>query len=204
MGIGNKDLNAVNDIRVVKQNLRKKYRDIRRNMSGNQKTIYDRAIFDKFINFHKYQSAKVLLCFVSTDIEVDTIMLINHAFENGKKVAVPKCLDKNGNMEFFLINSLDELKEDSFGLLEPDENTAVMLEDYRNSLCVLPGFAFDTYGYRIGFGKGFYDRFLQKYKGVRVGVCYNSCMTTTLPHGRFDVSADYVVTQKYILTVKKK
>lgn len=203
MGIENKDTNGFKDIRIVKQNLRKKYRDIRKNMSASQKATYDNLIYDKLINFHKYQKAKVLLCFVSTDIEVDTIKLINHAFENGKQVAVPKCLDKNGSMEFFLISSLDVLKEDSFGLLEPDETTSVMLENYNDSLCILPGFAFDNSGFRIGFGKGYYDRFLQRYTGVKVGVCYNSCLANNLPRGRFDVSADYLVTQKYILTIKK-
>lgn len=203
MGIEKNYTPVVNDIRVVKQNLRKKYRDIRKNMKPEIKGNYDKLILDKMINFNKYQKAKTLLCFVSTDIEVDTRKLINHALDNGKKVAVPKCLDKNGNMEFFLINSLDELKEDSFGLLEPDENTAVMLENYMDSICILPGFAFDNQGYRIGFGKGFYDRFLQKYTGIKVGVCYNNCLANTLPHGRFDISADYLVTQKYVLTIKK-
>lgn len=203
MGLDNKETNAVTDIRVVKQNLRKKYRDIRRNMTINQKQNYDNLIYEKMINFYRYQKAEVLLCFVSTDIEVDTIKLINHAFENGKRVAVPKCLDKNGNMEFFLINSLDELQEDSFGLLEPNEETSVMLENYKNSICILPGFAFDSSGFRIGFGKGFYDRFLQRYTGIKVGVCYNNCLSNTLPRGRFDVPADYLVTHKYILTIKK-
>lgn len=203
MGLDNKETNAVTDIRVVKQNLRKKYRDIRRNMTIHQKQNYDNLIYEKMINFYRYQKAEVLLCFVSTDIEVDTIKLINHAFENGKRVAVPKCLDKNGNMEFFLINSLDELQEDSFGLLEPNEETSVMLENYKNSICILPGFAFDSSGFRIGFGKGFYDRFLQRYTGIKVGVCYNNCLSNTLPRGRFDVPADYLVTHKYILTIKK-
>lgn len=199
----NLDNNSVRDIRVIKRNLRQKYRDIRTNMSKTQKEKYDRMIFEKMISFPKYQKADVLLCFVSTGIEVDTINIINNAFETGKKVAVPKCLDKNGSMEFFLINSLDELKCDSFGILEPDPNTCVMLENYKNSFCILPGFAFDALGFRIGFGKGYYDRFLQKYTGVKVGVCYNSCLSNTLPRGRFDIPADYLVTQKYILTIKK-
>ncbi len=203
MGIENTRTNVVRDIRVIKQNLRKKYRNIRQEMLPAHKEKRDNLIFERLINFQKYQKARTLLCFVSTDIEVDTKQLINHALENGKQVAVPKCLDKNGNMEFFLITSLSELKKDSYGILEPDENIATRLVNFTNSVCILPGFAFDMNGFRIGYGKGFYDRFLQRYTGVKIGVCYNSCMTSTLPRGRFDISADYIVTQKYILTVRK-
>lgn len=191
------------DIRIIKKELRKKYRNIRETMPASQKIKADKSIYQKLINFSEYKKAKTVLIFVSKKIEVDTIEIINQAFKDGKKVAVPKCLDKKGRMAFFVINSLDELKNDSFNLLEPDENKAPMLVNFNNSICILPGFAFDSKGYRIGFGKGYYDRFLQKYSGIKIGICYNSCIVDSLPHGRYDVCANYIVTQKYILTIKK-
>lgn len=195
-------MGGVVDIRLVKKELRQKYRNIRETMPIEDKSIFDSKIFTRLCSFEQYLKAKAILIFVSTKIEVDTRNMIEQAFKDKKTVAVPKCLDKNGAMAFFVIKSMDELKKASFDLMEPDISVSPRLTDFSNSICILPGFAFDSSGYRIGFGKGYYDRFLQKYSGIKIGICYNSCITEGLPHGRFDVSADYVVTPKYILTVR--
>lgn len=191
------------DIRPLKKELRAKYRKMRENMNPDVKSACDAAILQRITNASFYKEARMLLCFVSTSIEVDTRKLIQHAFSQRKTVAVPKCLDRSGHMAFFIINSLDELKEDMFGLLEPDPQIHPQVTDFSGALCVLPAFAFDTEGFRIGFGKGYYDRFLQRFDGVKAGICYSSCMANELPHGRYDVPADYIVTSKYILTIKK-
>ena len=62
----------------------------------------------------------------------------------------------------------------------------------------LPGLGFDLDGYRLGYGKGYYDRFLSRYPGVTAGVCYTACLKTQLPHGRYDRRADILVTEKFI------
>lgn len=197
-------MGRIEDIRIVKKALRQKFRSIREVMPLGQKEQLDLQIFQKLTTFCEYQKAKTILIFVSTKVEVDTIKIIQRAFRDGKKVAVPKCLDKKGKMAFFVIKSLDELQKASFDLLEPDVKKSPLLVDFSSSICVLPGFAFDTNGYRIGFGKGYYDRFLQKYAGIKIGICYNSCIADSLPHGRYDVSANFIVTPKYILTMKNK
>lgn len=191
------------DIRQLKSDLRKKYRLIKTSMKKSDKELFDDQISTRLINTKWYNKADILLCYVSTDIEIDTKKLIKQAFKDKKKVAVPICLNKKGKMDFYQIQSLTELKEGSFGILEPDLNTAKKINRYKNSICILPGFAFDKDGYRIGYGKGYYDRFLKEYDGIKIGLCYNSCIAGNLPHGRFDISADYIVTQKYVLTVKK-
>jgi len=191
------------DIRPLKKELRAKYRKIRENMDPTQKSEADAAILERITSAAFYREAETLLCFVSTPIEVDTTGLIRHAFSQGKTVAVPKCLDRSGHMAFFKIKSLEELKEDTFGLLEPDPAIHPKVENFTGALCILPAFAFDTEGYRIGFGKGYYDRFLQRFDGVKAGICYPSCIANKLPHGRYDVAADYVVTPKYILSIRK-
>ncbi|MEG2814132.1 MAG: 5-formyltetrahydrofolate cyclo-ligase [Oscillospiraceae bacterium] len=195
------------DIRVVKKNLRDKYRKIRENMDKQQKKLYDQMIFEKIILLDVFKNAKIVFCFVSTDIEVETITLIKYAMLKGKKVAVPKCEDKNGNMNFYLINSFDDLEKSTFALLEPDTKICqrASAEDVnnKNSICVTPGFAYDRYGFRIGFGKGYYDRFLSHFAGKKIAVCYNECISTRLPHGKFDVASDLIVTPKYVITSKK-
>lgn len=197
-------MRKITDIRPIKRELRTKYRKIRENMDPKQKTEWDEMILKKITSTHFYKAAKTLLCFVSKPVEVDTFGLLQHAFDAGKTVAVPKCLDREGHMAFYIIKSFADLKADTFGLMEPDLSVCEPVTDFTDAVCILPAFAFDTEGYRIGFGKGYYDRFLQRFQGVKAGICYPSCMTNRLPHGRFDVPADYVVTPKYILTIKKQ
>lgn len=190
------------DIRQVKRELRQKYRALRSEMDPAQKAAEDIAIFRRLSESPMYQKAKVLLCYVSTGIEVDTRRILEQAFADGKSVAVPCCLDENGSMAFYYINSLSELSPATYGLLEPDPHKARIYTDESASVCIVPGFAFDANGYRIGFGKGFYDRFLHRYSGVKIGICYSSCITSRLPHGRHDIAADYIVTPKYIKTIR--
>jgi 5-formyltetrahydrofolate cyclo-ligase len=190
------------DIRIVKRELRAKYRKIREDLPLAEKQRYDKQIFERFIACDFYKNAKTILCFVSTPLEVDTIRLINRALADKKTVAVPKCLNLEGKMDFYIIHSLNDLEKSTFSLLEPDIKKSKKLKNFKNSICVLPGFAFDKDGYRIGFGKGYYDRFLNKYDGKKIAVCYNNCITNQLPRGRYDVAADYIVTPKYILTTK--
>lgn len=194
----------MSDIRVIKKELRAKYRGIRQNMRQIEKHCYDNQIFNRLIGSAFYQSAKTVLCFVSTEVEVDTLQFINQALKDKKIVAVPKCLNRTGHMDFFIINSLESLTASTFNLLEPDVKKCKRLKLYSDSICIIPGFAFDKDGYRIGFGKGYYDRFLNRYSGIKVGICYNSCIAGALPQGKYDVSADYVVTPKYLLSCTKK
>lgn len=194
----------VNDIRGIKQELRRKYRSLRSEMAHDFKLQQDQKIFDKLVAMEAYKNAKTLLCFISTPIEIDTHKIIARALSDGKAVAVPKCINLSGKMDFYLIRSFDDVEESTFKLLEPKMNVCKKLTKFGDSICVLPGFAFDTDGYRIGFGKGYYDRFLNKYKQTKIGVCYNNCIAQKLPHGKFDVAADFIVTPKYIMTIRKE
>ena len=79
-----------------------------------------------------------------------------------------------------------------------------MSREPQNSLCVVPGMAFDCDGYRLGYGKGYYDRFLSGYHGVTAGICYSDCIRWKLPRGRFDRPVDILVTDKFFRKIKTK
>ncbi len=194
---------AIIDIRQIKKDLRAKYRKIRMDMAPEEKRLKDNRIYESLINSKFYQNADTIICFVSTAIEIDTHRLIHKALKDGKKVAVPKCLNEMGLMKFYYIKSMKDLELGKFSLLEPDPKKCKLATNFKNSICIVPGFSFDPQGYRLGYGKGYYDRFLSKYNEIKIGICYNNCVCNKLPHGKYDVSVNYLFTEKYVKTINR-
>lgn len=184
------------DIRPVKAKLRSDLKKKRMAMPSSKKNLLDRKIQNRLMNLWAFREASAILTYVSTPIEVDTRYLIDCALKSGKTVAVPKCEGGERRMNFYIIESLNELAPGSFGVLEPFSQDKTPFRDYNGSLCIVPGFSFDRQGFRLGYGKGYYDRFLREYTGVAVGICYNECVKQRLPHGKFDKAVHMLVTEK--------
>lgn len=170
----------------MKKELRKKYLEIRKKIKN--KNSKDLTIFQKVIINEEIKKATTILIYVSTEDEVDTKKLIEYFLKN-KKVAVPKVI--GNDMNFYFINSLDDLENGYFNILEP--KTKVEVKDFSNALSITPGVCFSKDGYRIGYGKGFYDRFYQKHKIYKIGLCYKECLVEKLPNDYFDINVDEVI-----------
>ncbi len=186
------------DIREYKKSLRKKYKGERIAMTPAQKQQRDDKILERIISSAAYKSAQIILTYVSTPIEVDTIGLIRQAIADGKRVAAPRCIDGTRDMDFYFIKGLDDLESGSFNVMEPDPKKCVKAYAFETALCIVPGLSFDMHGYRLGYGKGYYDRFLSAHPRLtKMGICYCSCTCNELAHGRFDVCSDILITEKY-------
>lgn len=187
------------DVRPLKNRLREESKQIRRNFSFEEKKKKDAAIFWRLTGLPQYQHCRMLLTFVSTPIEVDTRRIIQQALRDQKQVVVPRCIPDQIQMEFCRIHSLRDLKKGTFSVMEPKTYCKV-IRCFRNSICIVPGLAFDMYGYRLGYGKGYYDRFLKHYQGFRVGICYTDCLKNQLPHGKYDQAVHLLATDKFSKT----
>lgn len=195
----------INDIRPVKNRLRNMAKEYRLSLPKSEKAVIDRKIENKFLNMWQYREAELIWIYVSTEIEVDTRYIIETALKDGKRVAVPKCINGTRDMDFYLIKSFSCLESGAFGVLEPKEELCERLEDYSSGVCIVPALMFDDSGYRLGFGKGYYDRFLAKFSGQTLGLCYNACLKDKLPHGKYDRRVEKIVTQsKIIITNQPK
>lgn len=188
----------IEDIRQLKLQLREQYRAFRTELEPQTKQEYDAEISSTVLRLWQYRQCTQLLVYVSTPIEVDTFAIIEQALADGKRVAVPRCIPETRNMDFYVIQSLDELSPGSFGVLEPQPNPENLLTDLSHGLCIVPAFSYDFMGYRLGYGKGYYDRFLARFSGSMIGICYSGCVRHKLPHGRFDRPVELIVTEKYI------
>lgn len=186
------------NIKAEKTEIRKKYKQLRSQIPSEKKSADDRAILNRLLSLEQYENCELLLTYVSTPQEVDTYSLIECALKQGKVVAVPVCDTSDYTIDFYQITSLKQLRPASYSLMEPDPKTSRKIVDFRNAVCVIPGFVFDMEGYRLGYGKGYYDRFLSGFKGSVVGVCYSSFLCNRLPHGYYDHPVDLLVTDKFI------
>ncbi len=193
---------AISDIRMYKKDMRSKYKELRMQMPPEIKAKSDNAIFKKLTALKCYENASIILTYVSTEIEVDTINFIKYSLAIGKQIAVPICKVDSTTLDFYIIKSLDDLEPGTFSVLEPRIGQCKKLKDFANSICIVPALVFDMQGYRLGYGKGYYDRFLSSYKGKRVGLCYCSCTVNELAHGYYDKPVNILVTDKYVKSFK--
>lgn len=184
-------------LREEKQMLRKHYRDMRKKMTADFKSSLDIELASRFLTSDAYMSCKTMLIYVSTPYEVETREVITSALALGKRVALPVC-ENQGEMSFYYINSLCDLKAGKYGILEPQISGKNMVTDFEDSVCVVPGFSFDPKGNRLGYGGGYYDRFLKNYTGISVGFCYGSFVKWEIPAESHDVPVDILVTEAYV------
>ncbi len=194
----------VNDIRPLKTALRQRYRGWREALSPEEKAGLDRAITGRVRCSWQYKNNEILLTYVSTPIEVDTRELIRLAIRDGKRVAVPRCVPGTRDMDFYYIRGMEDLAPGAFGVLEPVAERCEKMTDFSAGLCLVPAFSYDWQGFRLGYGKGYYDRFLARFDGNRVGICYSACVQKTLPHGRFDRPVELLITDRYYRSTEKK
>lgn len=185
------------DIREYKQNIRNEVKEQRRNIPAEEKYALDAGVLANVSKMREYKRCNTIYIYVSTQIEVDTRNIIEMAWKDGKRVAVPRCIPETRQMTFHYITSFDDLAPGTFSVLEPDKN-APIAEDYDKSIMLVPALIIDKYGYRLGYGKGYYDRYISKYTGLTVGLCYINNIRNKIYHGRFDKKLDYIITEKYI------
>ncbi len=145
---------------------------------------------DSLYKYEEFMKSRAVFCYVSAKGEVGTHALIKELLKE-KEVVVPYCTDKEGNMICVKINSFDELKEGFFGILEPEKPVEFPKE--KVDFAIVPGIAFDCEGYRLGYGKGYYDRFLSDITPYKLGVCSKEFYLESVPHDEYDVKMDDVL-----------
>ena len=189
---------AVEALRAEKQALRCEYRSVRASVTPEQKAEYDRLITAHILGSLCYRYGKKLLVYASFGDEADTYALVGRALAEGRQLYYPKTY-AGGVMRFFEVSSQNALIPGRYGIAEPSDDAAEYVPSIDGAdLCLVPGLCFDAFGYRIGYGKGYYDRFLTKFPGVAVGLAYDVCLrTAALPREkRYDRHVDFIITEK--------
>lgn len=153
-----------------------------------------RPVTEKVINSDVFHKTDVILTYMEYNQEVITHAIMTKAWELGKKVAVPKVINKV--MDFYYIESFDDVYKGYMGILEP---VKLVRADVEKALVIVPGMAFDLRFNRIGYGGGFYDDFFARNKDknfVKMGLCYDFQIVDRIPSEEHDVKVDMLITPK--------
>ena len=153
----------------MKSELRKQVLQEMKALPREQKQFIDQALTERLLQHPFYQEAKVIASYLSFPHEFQTQELIEQALKDGKKVLIPKTYPK-GRMDFVVYDP-QQLVKTSFGLLEPQGDLEVV-DASQIDLIHVPGLAFTTEGYRIGYGGGYYDRYLKHITGHTLSTIY--------------------------------
>lgn len=187
------------DINITKRLLREKYFKKRKSKDSLIKKTNDQLILNKLFSFDKYKKCNTVFMYMSKPDEISTYKLFEKALFDKKTVALPRCIEGKKELQFFKVNSLTDLEEGKFKILEPKKNICSQILSCEKDLCVVPGISFDMQGYRLGYGGGYYDRFLTEFKGNTVGLCYEDLIVSVLPKDKFDIAVDTIITENRII-----
>jgi 5-formyltetrahydrofolate cyclo-ligase len=185
-----------------KKTIRKKVLAARDRLTEDERRQLSLKIRDRFFALPKVAAARRVLLFLAFGSEVDTWLLLEQALALGKEAAAPVTLPKTKELVFYPIRTRDEAREGHWGILEP-RRVSEPISPGSPDVVVVPGVAFDPKGNRIGYGGGYYDRFLagKAASAWKVGICFDLQLLEDLPRAEHDVPVDAVVTETKTIVV---
>ncbi|MFD1363053.1 5-formyltetrahydrofolate cyclo-ligase [Lentibacillus salinarum] len=181
-------------------------KELRKHIIQRLQTIpdADRASIEEALTGHLvssavWQQADVIGITVSHGLEWNTEPIIQTAWKEGKTVCVPKCHPENRQMDFYIIHDYDQLETVYYKLREPIPEKTEKVAKQAIDLLVVPGLLFDREGYRVGFGGGYYDRFLTDFVHDKLALAANCQVVEKLPAEPFDIPVDAIITENGFL-----
>ena len=175
---------------VNKKELRQAIRAQKRAMTEEEIIRKSAALAEKFLASDAYKQARTIYGYLPYNQEVRTVPMLEQALQDGKQVAVPKCY--GDEMKFIVLEDLSLVEKGYAGIPEPIADEPVAND--KTALVLMPGLAFDEAGHRIGYGGGFYDKFLSREPGhPTLALCYDFQMLPSLETEAHDIPVDYVI-----------
>jgi len=189
-----------------KKQLRNKFLKSREELNPALSLAESEDILGKILNLHIYQKAKSIMFYMSCRQEVNTQDMINRALKDGKKIALPAIIDKNAKiMKAFAISKLEEASDKIMGIRQPDTNAKNEIDAKTLDLIFVPGVVFDKDCNRIGYGQGYFDKWLKGLKKDKlVGLAYDFQIIDKIPTQEFDEPLGMIISGKRIIKREDK
>ena len=173
----------------------------RLSLSPIERHLLDAELVNQISALDEFKQCDTVLLYASTKNEPNFSRLALRAWELGKGVAFPISLTDTCELDFRLIDSLTDLESGAYGIYEPtaDRPVAAFTE---KTLCIVPALAIDSHGFRLGYGKGYYDRFLKNFKGISLSAVDSRFTVDTLPTYPTDIPVDIIITETGVVHLK--
>lgn len=180
---------------MTKEEIRAAAKERRRALCNDEVITKSHAISERLLPL--LGTAKTVMCYMSTFNEPHTDRIIEKLIGSGARVAVPVTDTDRKTITPSLYTG--ELRRGAYGIYEPDE--CIKIDPECIDIAIIPGIAFDMDGWRIGFGAGYYDRFLSEFTGKKIGVCYEFQLYESIPHDTHDIAMDIIVTERKVYDI---
>lgn len=185
-------------IKMEKSEIRRIMKQKRRALTEDEILEKSKAISESLFKTKEFTEAKTVMIYMSSFGEVSTATIMQRLFESGRRVVVPISNTADETITLSYIESRDELISGAYGIPEPKTVKPVHEEDI--SLVLVPGTAFDMQMNRMGFGKGYYDKLLERLSAIKVGLCYDFQLLSEIPHSAHDIPMDIIITEERIIS----
>ena len=167
----------------------------RAEFSREQRKELDRDIAAGIIDSPIFKNASMLLVYAPLENEINLLPLAHVARKRGLPIAFPRCDKETNTMQFYILREGQKLSPGAYGIPEPPEDAPVCVPDER-ALCIVPALSYDLSGNRIGYGKGYYDRYLSTFPGVALGATYARMLLKSVPAEPHDLPVDWLFTER--------
>lgn len=183
----------------MKNILRKKLIDVRKKLSHREILGKSKKIERRLFSLKEFKNASTILFYISYDNEVYTHDMIKKCLHSRKNIVVPVADTKNEILILSKLENWDDLEKGSYGILEPE--TVIRVPSDELDLIIVPGVGFDEKGNRLGHGKGYYDKLLQKTNTKTIGLAFECQMVEEIPIDQNDVPVDMIITEERIIHI---
>ncbi|MBQ8255013.1 MAG: 5-formyltetrahydrofolate cyclo-ligase [Clostridia bacterium] len=184
-------------LKEEKKKLREELLQLRGEISNDEREYAEAAVVSKLLSLASFRFAETVLLYYPIKGELNVLPIVDAAIKAGKKVAFPLCDAESSTMTYHVVSDISELKAGSYGIPEPNSELPLYTPSKeKNDLIIIPAVCFDRQGYRIGYGKGYYDRYMGSFGGTAVGVTFHKLLRPSVPRGRFDKHVSLIVTEK--------
>jgi len=193
----------ISDFLAEKHQIRAYYRKARASLSLEARELLDITICADLSELPVIKNADTVLVFYPVKNEPNILQFIKNLYKMGKRVAFPVSNSDDCTLTFKYVDDLDDMVMGAYDIPEPSADSPIS-KNFSNCVCIVPALVFDRHGYRIGYGKGYYDRFLKDFQGVSIGIAYGDFVVDTLPYEPTDMAVDMIITERGIILPNEK
>ena len=188
----------------MKNQLRQYYKQLRNQLSAATVEKYSAQIAAQLFELPLWQNSQTIMLYLSFQNEVSTVAIYQAGWQRGKTMLIPICSPQDGLMEMSCITSMEQLVYNRYGIGELPAHLQHMIAPEQIDLCLIPGIAFDHAGNRLGFGAGYYDRYLLRLRPdvKRLALAYECQLySQLLPTDQYDLPMDYILTERQLYQI---